>query len=50
MEDKKQPKKLIKYPKPRNFGVTRKEFHALIQKASQPIKRETKSDSEKTET
>lgn len=31
-------------------GVTRKEFHDLIRKASQPIKREEQSDSKKTET
>jgi hypothetical protein len=28
------------------YGVTKKEFHALIEKASHPIKREAESDSE----
>jgi hypothetical protein len=34
----------------KNYGVTRREFHALLKKASQPIKREAQSDSEKTGT
>ncbi len=32
------------------YGVTKGEFHALLRKASQPIKREAESDSEKSET
>ena len=31
-------------------GVTKKEFFAILDKASQPIKREAESDSEKSET
>jgi hypothetical protein len=36
--------------KSKEQGVTRKEFHGLVKKASQPIKREAQSDSEKSET
>ena len=31
-------------------GVTKKEFFAILDKASQPVKREAESDSEKSET
>jgi hypothetical protein len=34
----------------KHIGVTKKEFYAILDKASQPIKREAQSDSEKTET
>ena len=40
----------IKHRKCHNYGVTRKQFHALIERASQPIKREAESDSGKSET
>jgi hypothetical protein len=31
-------------------GVTKSEFHAILDKASQPVKREAESDSGKSET
>lgn len=31
-------------------GVTKAEFHTILDKASQPVKREVESDSEKSET
>ena len=34
----------------KNYGVTKGEFHALLRKASQPIKSEAESDSEKSGT
>jgi hypothetical protein len=36
----------IKHHKARS-GITRKEFHSILDKASQPIKREVESDSER---
>jgi hypothetical protein len=54
MEQKKEnlsqfPKQKIKR-RNRDVGITKKDFHAILDKASQPIKREAQSDSEKTET
>lgn len=34
----------------RQGGITKKEFFAILDKASQPIKHEAESDSEKSET
>jgi hypothetical protein len=34
----------------RQDGITKKEFFAILNKASQPIKREAESDSEKSQT
>jgi hypothetical protein len=31
-------------------GITKKDFHSILDKASQPIKHEAQSDSEKSET
>ena len=36
--------------KPTDYGITRSDFHSLLRKASQPIKREDESDSGKSET
>lgn len=48
--DKQIKTKRCKSNETKEYGVTKKEFHALIQKASQPFKSEAQSDSEKTET
>jgi hypothetical protein len=42
--------KISRINKAKEIGVTKKDFHALIEKASQPIKHEVQSDSEKSET
>ncbi len=45
-----KPDRLVKRRKCKEYGVTRKEFHALLEKASQPIKHEAESGLEKSET
>jgi hypothetical protein len=40
----------IKSRKVVQYGVTKKEYFAILDKASQPIKREAESDSEKSQT
>jgi hypothetical protein len=47
---KELPMREPKHRTVKNVGVTKKEFYAILDKASQPIKREAQSDSEKTET
>lgn len=42
-------KQVIKQRKCKEYGVTRKEFHSLLQKASQPVG-EAKSEQGKSET
>jgi hypothetical protein len=45
-----KPMGQIKQRNAKQVGVSKKDFHAILDRASQPVKSETQSDSEKTET
>jgi hypothetical protein len=50
LDDAELPKAVVKHRKYHEYGVTKKEFFAILDKASQPIKHDAKSDSKKSET
>jgi hypothetical protein len=47
LKRKTSDKRMGKNLKARNIGVTKKEFFKVLDRASQPIKREAESDSKK---
>jgi hypothetical protein len=42
--------KVIKHRKGYEYGISRKQFHDLLKKASQPVSHEVQSDSSKSQT
>jgi hypothetical protein len=50
MDKQRKTKGAWRSSKDKEVGITKKEFFRILDKASQPIKHEAESDSEKTET